>query len=113
MTSRESLDNKTSSDPTRKRSYLDLDRIVDVEPHDPEMFLSGSTQAYGKNQLSPKSIILLEKLILANKGKPIALSCGEFTIISLGTHAHTHTYIHTYIHMFNYFLVSMHDYLLS
>lgn len=40
------------------------------------MFLSGSTQAYQKNQLDEKSIAVLEQLIEANNGKPVALSCG-------------------------------------
>jgi hypothetical protein len=43
----------------------------------PEMFRSGSTQAYQKNQLDANSIAVLTELIYANNGKPLALSCGE------------------------------------
>lgn len=46
-----------------------------------EVFLSGSTQAYQRNQLDAKSIAVLEQLIAENNGKPIALSCGRiFTV---------------------------------
>lgn len=43
----------------------------------PEIFYSGSTQAYQRNQLDPGSLEILEKLIFVNKGRPIALSCGK------------------------------------
>ena len=43
----------------------------------PEMFRSGSTQAYQKSQLDANSIAVLTELICTNNGKPLALSCGK------------------------------------
>lgn len=43
----------------------------------PEIFPCGSTQAYQRAELDAKSVALLEELIKANNGKPIALSCGK------------------------------------
>jgi hypothetical protein len=43
----------------------------------PEIFPCGSTQAYQRVELDAKSFAVLEKLIEANNGKPITLSCGK------------------------------------
>lgn len=88
MIFRELFESKNEDENCGKKQFRTQERDMDLnlseeqnlfshKDLDPEMFLSGSTQAYGRRQLDIKSIAVLERLILKNKGHPIALSCGK------------------------------------